>query len=644
MAKIMFSIPSRESQILSEPARFFILVMIVPLALLGCGSQSAPESISGIDQSSSTDQSTMPAIDQIELNQTMAPSETVKFNQIGFYPNGTKVAVVMGETGTEFELLDRLDNVVFSGDLSDLKSWQPAIEQVRLADFSVFNTEGEYRLRIDGLPESDPIHINQTAFQNLHRAALKYYYFNRSGLALDETFAGMWQRAMGHPDTEVLVHSSAASAERPEGTMVSAPMGWYDAGDFNKYVVNSGITTYTLLSAYEYFPEYFSNELDGFIPESGNGLPDILDEALWNINWLLAMQDPNDGGVYHKLTAKRFQGVIMPADAVADRYVVQKSTSATLDFAAVMAVASRIFSQQAERLASIENIDVDTLSLSGLADDMLESSELAWKWAMAMPNELYFQPSDVSTGEYGDSVFRDEFAWAAAELFITTGDGIYYNAYLNNQGALNVPNSSNVDTLAAISLLKHRHNLANDAAVQVIDGLVSELTAMADDLVTKQKQSAYGVAYGEDIQDFVWGGNAVAMNQSLMLIAAYQQIDDQEYLSAALANLDYVLGRNPLAMSYVTGIGERTPMFPHHRVSAADELVEPVPGMLVGGAQPEQQDGCIYPSNLPALSYLDDFCSYSSNEVAINWNAPLVFVSAALDALLGVRMSVLLTQ
>lgn len=132
------------------------------------------------------------------------------------------------------------------------------------------------------------------------RAALKAYYYQRMSTPLPEEYAGQWARPMGHPDDEVLVHPSAASEARPEGTTISAPRGWYDAGDFNKYVVNSGISTYTLLALYEHYPDVAAG-LTSSIPESGNGVPDVLDEALWNLRWMLDMQAP-DGGVYHKLT------------------------------------------------------------------------------------------------------------------------------------------------------------------------------------------------------------------------------------------------------------------------------------------------------------------------------------------------------
>ena len=129
---------------------------------------------------------------------------------------------------------------------------------------------------------------------------------------------------------------------RPAGTIISTPYGWYDAGDYNKYIVNSGISTFTLLSAYETYPSYFDT-LELNIPESGNGIPDILDEALWNIRWMMTMQDTTDGGVYNKTTEASFSSFVMPAQVTTTRYVAAKGTAATLDFAAIMAMTARIY-------------------------------------------------------------------------------------------------------------------------------------------------------------------------------------------------------------------------------------------------------------------------------------------------------------
>jgi endoglucanase len=348
-------------------------------------------------------------------------------------------------------------------------------------------------------------------------------------------------------------------------------------------------------------------------------LPDLLDEALWNLEWMLTMQDPADGGVYHKLTNKGFDGMVMPDQATQPRYVVQKTTAAALDFAAVMATASRVFAPYEAQLP-------------GMPARMLAASKAAWQWAQAHPRELYRQPADIRTGEYGDQDVGDESGWAAAELFITTGDTAYYKALNAPALQATVPSWSDVRGLAWMSLARHRKQLGAS-----VDGAL--ITARIDTLSRSLADAAKRSAYGTTMQtaDYVWGSSAVALNQAMVLAHGYRLTGKREYLDAAQSGLDYVLGRNAVGMSFVTGYGARSPLHPHHRPSEADGVAAPVPGWLVGGPQPGQQDkkDCPvpYPSALPARSYLDHVCSYASGEIAINWNAPLVYVSAAMQAL-----------
>lgn len=547
------------------------------------------------------------------------PGGNIRLNQVGFYPGSKKTAVVPGGSANAFSVISADDlSVQFSGMLGDSRQWPYSNENVRLADFSGLTAPGSYRVRVEGFEDSPAFEIAAGVYGDLNRAALKAFYYNRSSTALDVQHAGQWARATGHPDTSVEIHTSASSVGREAGTIISSPEGWYDAGDYNKYIVNSGISTYTLLAAYEHFGGYY-DMLELNIPESGNDLPDILDEALWNIRWMLTMQDPGDGGVYHKLTTQNFAGFVMPDQATATRYVVQKSTAAALNFAAVMAVASRVFAS------------FDT-ELPGFAGDCLAAAEAAWVWAENNPAVAYVQPDDIHTGEYaiGGDTFADEFAWAAVELFIATGGNNYYNAFLNYRNPANVPSWGFVDALPWASLAFHI-NLAPPADQP---GINATVLALADDLFDSYAVSAYGTAMGVSANDFVWGSNSVALNQGLMLIQGYLINNDSAYLEAAQANLDYILGRNATEYSFVTGYGGQTPQDIHHRQSGADGIDEPIPGFVVGGPHSGQQDGCSgYPADLPARSYVDSLCSYSTNEVAINWNAPLVYLTGALESI-----------
>ena len=548
-----------------------------------------------------------------------AGTPIVKVNQIGFLPESQKLAVAPQSAGNRFEVVPAAGGkAVFSGQLSASTKWDASGETVRIADFSSLVAPGQYRIKVEGLPLSDAFTVKPDNYRALSAASLKGFYFNRTAIAIAPQYAGAWARPAGHPDDKVLVHASAASNARPAGTVIASTKGWYDAGDYNKYLPSSGITTYTLLAAYEHFPRWF-DKLDVNIPESGNGVPDLIDEAMWNLEWMLSMQDPLDGGVYHKLTNLKFDAMVLPHLAQKEpRYVVAKSTAAALNFAATMAAASRVLAPYQKQYP-------------GMAAKMLAASEAAFKWAQANPALLFKNPADVVTGEYGDARVDDEFAWAAAELYISTGKDSYYTALQPETVSNTYPAWDDVRGLAWMSLAHHRDRLTPLADRKLIAARVDGLAAR---LANEWRTSGYRVPMRA--ADFVWGSNAVMLNQAMMLLQGYRLNGKPEYLQASQSALDYVLGRNALGYSFVTGFGARPSMHPHHRPSQGDSVAAPVPGWVTGGPQPFQQDKAEcppYPSTLPALSYLDHVCSFASNEVAINWNAPLVYVTAALSEL-----------
>ncbi len=560
---------------------------------------------------------TMLAITPAHAESTLAAS--IQVNQVGFHPAAPKVAVVPTGAARDFAVVPADGGeAVFTGTTGDADDWAFSSGEVALADFSGLQAPGLYRIEVEGVGESHIFEIGDSVYDALNDAAIKAYYFNRASTALPAQYAGDWARAAGHPDTQVMIHASAASDSRPEGTIISSPKGWYDAGDYGKYIVNSGISTYTLLAALERDRErYTARELN--IPESGNAVPDLLDEVMWNLDWMLTMQDPADGGVYHKLTTLNFVGEVMPADTHEQRYVVQKGTAAALNFAAVMAVASRVVGEYEQ-------------AFPGRAAEMLAAAERAWQWAQANPDLPYRQPDDVKTGGYGDGEFSDEFAWAAAEMFITTADPRYWEAvdFAGTQNA--VPSWSQVSGLAWMSLAHHVDGLGDAANTALIGNRVVEL---ADAVLATAENSAWGVPLQRS--DFVWGSNSAVLNRAMMLLQAYDLSGKPEYVDGAQALLDWVLGRNPTGYSFVTGHGDKTPMHIHHRQSQADDVVDPVPGFVAGGPQPGQQDKCEYPSKMPAESFVDHWCSYSTNEVTINWNAPLVYVTGVLESINAAR-------
>ena len=554
-------------------------------------------------------------------------TDRIKINQVGYYPQSAKVAVVTGNVnaGQFFITSTNLRDTFYIGSLGEQKRSAYSTINTRIADFSKVNQKGSFVVLVPGVGHSYVFTIHDEMFKETAIATLKGFYFQRISMPLEPEFAGKWHRSAGHPDDKVLVHPSAATEKRPAGTVIQSSQGWYDAGDYNKYIVNSGITMGTLLSAYEDFPVYFKNSKTN-IPESGDEVPDILNEILYNLRWMLTMQDPNDGGVYNKCTNASFDGMVMPGVTKEIRFVVQKSTAATLDFAAVTAQAARIFKAFDKQFPN-------------LADSCLKAASLAWQWSEKNPAILYdqnemnkkFKP-EISTGGYGDRNLKDEWLWAAAELYATTKEEKYLATIVNGmKDAVQLPSWANVGMLGYYTLIRMQKNLP--ATQMEIESMKKIVLRMADEYLSNSATNAFSTVMGQSIRDFNWGGNSNAANQGILLTYAFMLTKENKYLDGALSNMDYLLGRNATGFSFVTGIGSKTPMYPHHRPSEADGITEPVPGLLVGGPNPGMQDKCEYPFKEPELAYVDDMCSYASNEIAINWNAPIVYLANALEAL-----------
>ena len=549
-----------------------------------------------------------------------APTAIV-YNQVSYFSGQDKfIAITSGSDidPQNFTIENEEGTVVLSGTSSNRGLWNEANLYVSMVNATSLTEEGTYTLKTP--IKNITFTIDDRGYNQMRRDVFRYYYFNRASTEITPALGGEYARAAGHPDTNVKIHASAASASRPEGFEISAPKGWYDAGDYNKYVVNSGISTYTLLAAYEHYIPYY-NELEFNIPERGGELPDILDEVIWNLDWMIAMQDPNDGGVYHKLTRLSFSGRVMPSKDTEPRYVVQKTTAAALNLAAVAAQASRVF-------ANFES------AKPGYSQTLLETAKAAYNWAKANPKVFYVQPADVCTGQYGDDNVSDEFNWAAVELFITTGETVYKNDIDVSAIGAGTPFWGYVDPLALISITHHQDALKDAINVQTA---IDKLTTSANVFKTTYTNSPMNITMGKD--DYSWGSNSQLANQVLLLIRAYELTDDPSYLDVAYSTMDYLMGRNGTGYSFISGYGNLPMRKPHHRISDADKVLAPIPGMLAGGPQNNlnpDAGACSGPSNgtfpaaFPAVSYVDDWCSYSTNEVTINWNAPLSYVVNAL--------------
>ncbi len=565
------------------------------------------------------------------LSTSCTSAQSIKVNQVGYYPSETKVAVIEPTvTAKSFVLKDAKGKKVWSGK-AVRTSVSPFTQKVRqVVDFSTVKTPGTYTF-VAGKEEQKVV-IKENAFADVAKAAMKAFYLQRTGMPIEAKYAGAYARPAAHMDDKVVVHPSAASPLRPAGTVISSPYGWYDAGDFNKYIVNSGFTIGVLLQAYEINKAY-ADKMNLVIPESEDAVPDFLDEVMYNLKWMITMQDPYDGGVYHKLTTPNFEGFEMPVNCHQTRYVVQKSTQASLDFAASLAQAARIYSAYPK--------------YQSFAKEAVKAAERAYAWAVKNPTFYYDQNGNnqkyspkVNTGMYDDKASADEFFWAATELYLTTKQNSYFE-----QAKSFMPQSYRVPTWGEVSGLGVQQWI-NQSLLGKLDGIdfpvekmKADLLAFCDDCMLRMPTSSFNAPHGNRVQDFPWGSNSeMCAGQGIALTYAYTLTKDHKYLSAAIADADYLLGRNATGYCFVTGFGTKQVMHPHQRLSEADGIDAPLPGFLAGGPNPGQQDIAnvtTYPSKAADESYTDDMNSYASNEIAINWNAYLVGLMMTIDATLS---------
>jgi endoglucanase len=523
-------------------------------------------------------------------------------NQEAFAPQAAKhIFLPESLEKNEFTVSDESGRIVFSGITTKAKEWPFAGVKVSMAELTPVDKQGKYFVQIGN--ESYPFHVQSEVNKTIGTSLLKSFYFARVSEPILEEFAGEYTRPLGHADDTVYIHRSAASKIRPTGSIISSPGGWYDAGDYNKYIVNSGITTFTMLHLYELFPNKLA-DLKLNIPESNNEIPDILDEALINLHWMQSMQDPADGGVYHKLTSLGFCGMIPPHQDKHDRYVVYKTTSASLNLAATLAKASRIF-------AAFKN------DYPGLSDRFLRAAQEAYEWALDHPEVYFKNPPDVKTGQYDDKDLSDEWFWASVELFLCTGNESYLDKTAMYQQLFTVPEWRRTNMLGIYSALSYVGSNKDKLPIKKME---KKLRVIAKNKYADQKNSAFRTS----IVRFPWGSNSEVANDGLLSLIAYTQTGDKRFLETAETNANYILGANPLNKCFVTSFGNNSPMHLHDRRCASDGIDEPIPGLLAGGPSLAARVDCgedKYKSDLPALSYLDKECSYSTNETAINWNS-----------------------
>jgi endoglucanase len=542
------------------------------------------------------------------------------FNQIGYLPDSEKIATLPARdtADTSFQIVPETASgpgihPVFHGTIAAAQLDESSGDRVALADFSAWTTPGRYRLLAQGR-RSETFAIGNDVYREALRLSMRAFYGQRCGCAVD--LGGGYRHAPCHLSAAYHRTSGRQGAVANHG-------GWHDAGDYGRYIVNCGITCGTLLWAWELYPQILRGLVLN-IPESGGKLPDYLAEVRWNLEWMLSLQD-SDGGVWHKQTSEQFCAFILPEKDTLTSYIIGtgkspfKSTVATADLAAVMAIAARCYGAYDPAFAA----------------HCLEVAKSGWSWATAHSDIPFTNPPGIGTGGYDDKHCNDAILWASAELWRTTGDARYEQAFLSGVAALppetsiKAPSWPNVAPMAYWTYLLADRKGSDELKTRIL----KETAAAAQLLIDRRASSGYGNTLAP--VDYIWGSNSVAANHSLLLLIANHFQPDPHTVQAALGNLHYLLGRNCFGVSWVTQVGTNPFQHPHHRPSAADDVAAPWPGLMSGGpnTRPGDQIARTLPKLPPMRMWLDDQSAYSLNEVAINWNAPLVFLLAAANAL-----------
>ena len=508
-------------------------------------------------------------------------------------------------TGGPYEVMDTLTGIpVFQGETGVSRYDASTGATVAAGDFSAVTAPGRYQIKLATGETSGEFAIVEQPYEPLLRGLLKGFYYYRCGTELTAEFAGPWAHKACHLE-DGIVHGEPERRQDGCG-------GWHDAGDYGKYTVAAAKAVADLLLAYEMNPAAFAQPTP--LPQTDGLLPDVLHECRWELDFVLKLQDPLTGGVFHKLTTLDFPPLdTMPEEDTAALYFSPVSAASTASFAAALAMAARIY----------RPFDAD------YADRCLEAAVRAWDWLRAHPQEPGFRnPTDVTTGEYGDKVDADERYWAAAELYRTTGDAGYLAA-LQELAALDFPKYSlgwtdtgGYGTLACLLLPPDKLDAAWRAE------LLAGWQAEADKLLLRSEADGYRVSLAPE--DYIWGSNMVVMNHAMLLLLAHRFTGNEAYRAAALEHIHYLMGRNALDISYVSGFGDRPVRNMHYRPSVAAGL-DTAPGLVSGGPNAGLHDEYAkaqLQGQPPALCFVDHVDSYATNEVTIYWNSPAVFAVA----------------
>ena len=530
-------------------------------------------------------------------------------SQGGYLTNCKKTAVCHTVNSTFSILAMPSEQTVYSGRLSDPINDRDTGDQVRIADFSDFCVDGTYCLKC-GYRRSENFIISHSAYSPLKNILMSGIYFNRCGYD--------FKNDVIPAEYSVFKHGKCHSGFIPlyyGQQMLDVSGGWHDGVGYGKYVTSTAFACAAMMYSYLLYSKSFKKPYD----KKG-----ILDECRYGLEWLLKMQAA-DGSIYHKCdTAEVVLSPQSPENDNSEYYIFPPSSDAAVMFTAAAALGARVFDEYDHSFSR-------TLS---------KAASNCWLW---IANSTSYEPwvlptgaSEISVADRSYEARGDIFIWMLCEMYALTGNELFADrfkdmVFFTDTTGFSLENSGGFAALSYILTEEKK-----DASI--VFYIKKKFGDRADKLMlAMSSESGYGTALGS--RSFAGGYNCMSnmtvISDCIICQTAYMLFQLEPYKNAAAELFQYILGRNPSGISYITGVGENFPMRPAHAESISAQSA-PVPGMIVNGANMERSDEFskwrLSARTPPAKCYIDNECSTSTNSPSVAFSASAVMASAFFDS------------
>ena len=427
----------------------------------------------------------------------------IMIDQVGYASGSNKIAVFRGEILPDtYDLIDvETEEIVYTGSVKKKGYNLLTEEAISYGDFTDFSRPGTYYLQADIVGRSYSFTITDNPYADIFTTAMKNYYYNRCGLTLSSEYAG--EKAHN------ACHTRMAQLKEDTTIEMDVSGGWHMDENGQRDVIKGCQAINNLLLAYELYDSVFTDEVG--IPESGNDIPDVLDEVKYEIEWLLKMQDATSGAVYSAVST------IQNPDETYQMYVDSVTMEATIQFAATMAKFSYLY----------QSYDVN------FATQCLRAADRAYRYG-----EKYLE--DVS---------QEAYFYASAELYRATGNNTYrnkVNQYLKAEEKEDLKNDYVFWGCVTYLSTKQRVD------VNLCDRLITELLSDVEEISFASKNSKY-LTEGNKEQN----NNKELLQKMVRLAVVDHIITNHEYMTVLENHLHYFLGRNALSISYIDDVGSR---------------------------------------------------------------------------------------